>query len=217
MYVIIAGGGRVGATLARSLSEAGHEVLIIERVERRCAVLRERLGSIVLRGDGCEAPVLAEAGAERADLFIAVTQTDEDNLIACQVALHRFHVRHAIGRVNNPRNEKLFQTLGVTPASAVGAIVMSVLARLPQRAEAPLASFPDGSVLLRVAIPDSAQVIGRRVTKVDLPDGASIVLIAHRDAAPSAPSWAVTLAAGDEALVLAPKGSEQAVIEALRS
>src|SRR5215207_7248309 len=86
MYAIIAGGGKVGFFLARELIEQGHEILIIENVGDRAEFISNELGNVVLRGNADEASTLADAGAERADVIIAVTGDDEDNLVICQVA-----------------------------------------------------------------------------------------------------------------------------------
>src|SRR5688572_23525964 len=109
MYIIVAGGGKVGFYLSKTLIAEGHEVLCIEQDARRAARIGEELGSIVMRGDACEAQTLADAGTERADMFIAVTGDDEDNLVACQVAKAKFNVPRTIARINNPKNEHIFK------------------------------------------------------------------------------------------------------------
>lgn len=216
MYAIIIGGGRIGATLAQALAQKGHETLVIERSPARCAMLREQLGSVVMRGDGCEAAVLAEAGAERADLVIAVTEGDEDNLIACQVAHHRFHVGRVIARVNNPKHLKLFHVLGVAAVDVVDIIVDGVLQEVAGRDRKPLASLRQGSLdLLSVTIPKTASVVGRRVTDVPLPPGATIAVVLHPEGPPLTPSRHVILAADDQVLAIVRPEDEQAVIEAL--
>ena len=114
MYIVIGGGGQVGYYLAKGLIEQGHEVLLLEKDRKRVEHLSEELGETsVVRGDACEARTLAEVGASRANLVIAVTGDDEDNLVICQVAKARFHVPSTIARVNNPRNEGLFRRLGI--------------------------------------------------------------------------------------------------------
>src|SRR6187455_619642 len=105
MYAIIAGGGKVGFFLARELIEQGHEVLIIENIADRAEFIANELGNVVLRGNADEASTLAEAGAERSDVVIAVTGDDEDNLVICHVARRRFGSRRTIARINDPRNE----------------------------------------------------------------------------------------------------------------
>jgi trk system potassium uptake protein TrkA len=113
VYIIIIGGGRVGYYLSKALLNEGHEILVIEKDAAKVEHIEEELGSICMQGDGCEAATLEEAGTERAGLFIAVTNEDEDNLVACQVAKHKFNVPRIIARIGNPKNETLFKRLGI--------------------------------------------------------------------------------------------------------
>jgi trk system potassium uptake protein TrkA len=113
MYIVVIGGGRVGYYLTRALLEQGHEVLVIEKNATVCEIINEELGSICIRGDGCEISTLAEAGTERADMLVAVTGDDEDNLVSCQVAKQKFNVPKTISRIRNPKNETLFKKLGI--------------------------------------------------------------------------------------------------------
>src|SRR2546428_9521533 len=99
MYVIVVGGGTVGYYLSRDLVERGHEVTLIEKDARRADLLENQLGSIVMRGDGCEVRFLAQTGIERADAIIAATADDEDNLIALPMGKRRFRVKKTIARV----------------------------------------------------------------------------------------------------------------------
>src|SRR5687768_6626016 len=112
MYIVIGGGGKVGFYLAKQLIDEGHEILVIEQDKKKCERITEELGSVCTRGDACEARVLEEGGTNRADLVIAVTGDDEDNLIICQVAKSLFGVPRTIARVNNPKNEPIFSKLG---------------------------------------------------------------------------------------------------------
>jgi trk system potassium uptake protein TrkA len=89
MYIIIIGGGRLGYYLLKGLLKEGHEVLVLEKDPRVCKTITDELGSVCFRGDGCEAATLAEVGTGRADMFIALTGDDEDNLVSCQVAKHK--------------------------------------------------------------------------------------------------------------------------------
>src|SRR5450759_185228 len=102
MYIIVVGGGKVGYHLAKALLSEGHELLVIEKARERIEYICSELGSICLLGDGCEAAVLAEAGTGRADMLISVTGDDEDNLVACQVAKHKFKVPRTIAPNSNP-------------------------------------------------------------------------------------------------------------------
>src|SRR6266700_4011398 len=113
MYIIIGGGGDVGYYLTKSLLSQGHEVLLLEKGNIRYQALSEELGQSVVRGDACEARTMEEVGANRADVVIAVTGEDEDNLVICQMAKKRFNVTRTIARLNNPKHEVLFQKLGI--------------------------------------------------------------------------------------------------------
>jgi trk system potassium uptake protein TrkA len=112
-YIIIAGGGKVGYNLGRALLRKGDEVLILEKRPSRYHELHDELGEAVFFGDACEIRTMVQVGMERADLVVAVTGDDEDNLIICQVAKRWFGVPWAIGRVNNPANEDTFHKLGI--------------------------------------------------------------------------------------------------------
>ena len=127
MYVIVVGGGTVGYYLSRDLVDRGHEVTLIERDAKRADWLETQLGSIVMRGDGCEVRFLAQTGIERADAIIAVTADDEDNLIALQMAKKHFHVKKTIARVNNPTNVEIFKMLGVDEAVSATDVLLGSL------------------------------------------------------------------------------------------
>ena len=113
MYVVIIGAGRIGASTARWLVAADHEVAAVDQDEHRCAALDSELGGISVVGDGTEAGVLARAGVNRADIFIATTNSDEDNMVACQLARHRFGVSYTVSLVSVPEYERLFNLLGI--------------------------------------------------------------------------------------------------------
>ena len=112
MYIIIGGGGDVGYYLTKSLLNQGHEVLLLEKGSTRFQALNEELGQSVVRGDACEARTMEEVGVNRADVVIAVTGEDEDNLVICQMAKKRFKVARTIARLNNPKHELIFQKAG---------------------------------------------------------------------------------------------------------
>src|SRR5262249_25899048 len=128
MYIIIGGGGDVGYYVARNLLDLGHEVLLLEKENGRFQTLTEELGQSVFKGDACEARILEEAGARRADAVIAVTGEDEDNLVMCQMAKKRFNVKRTIARLNNPKHDALFQKLGIDVTVSPTRSILSVIA-----------------------------------------------------------------------------------------
>ncbi|MEX0658869.1 MAG: TrkA family potassium uptake protein, partial [Egibacteraceae bacterium] len=117
MYVVIAGGGKVGRFIAVELLAEGHTVTIIEKVERRCEQLLRDHDLLVIHGDACDVRYLEQARPERADVFAATTGDDDDNFVACQLALTSFEVPRAIARVNSPRNEEIFARMGIEAVS----------------------------------------------------------------------------------------------------
>src|SRR5437660_11216048 len=108
MYIIIGGGGEVGYYLTKSLLTQGHEVLLLEKGSARYQALNDELGRAVVRGDACEARTMAEVGASRVDIVIAVTGDDEDNLVICQMSIQRNKVGRTIARLNNANHEEIF-------------------------------------------------------------------------------------------------------------
>src|SRR5947209_3645079 len=113
--------------MSRDLVDLGHEVTLIERDAKRADWLETQLGSIVMRGDGCEVRFLAQTGIERADAIVAVTADDEDNLIALQMAKKHFRVKKTVARVNNPSNVEIFKTLGVDEAVSATDVLLAAL------------------------------------------------------------------------------------------
>src|SRR5919198_4521297 len=163
MYAIIAGGGKVGFFLARELIEQGHEVLIIENTTERAEFIANELGNVVLRGNADEASTLADAGAERSDVVVAVTGDDEDNLVICQVAKRRFGTRRAIARINDPRNEAIFRMLGIDATVNATQMMLSVLEQeIPRANLIPLLRLRNTDVEVVEAVVDAKScVVGK--------------------------------------------------------
>ena len=130
MYIVIVGGGRVGYYLAKALIDEGHEIVIVEKNARYCDIINEEMGSVCIKGDGCEAVTLAEIGTGRADMLVAVTGDDEDNLVACQVAKHKFNVPRTIARIRNPANEDVFKKLGIDVAVSSTNIILEQIEKV---------------------------------------------------------------------------------------
>src|ERR687890_273758 len=124
MYVIGVGAGKVGWNLARELIDKGNELTVIENDRSRFGTVEEELEHAAQYGDGSELWVLERAGIERADLVIAVTGDDEDNILICQVAREKYGVDRVIARCNNPRNLQHFELLGVKPAVSATDLIL---------------------------------------------------------------------------------------------
>ena len=113
MYVLIVGAGRVGTSIARWLLASDHEIAIIDNDEARCMAIEEELGGVAVLGEGTEAAILGRAGANRANVFIATTRRDDENLVACQLAKHWFGATRVVALVNVPEHVELFNRLGI--------------------------------------------------------------------------------------------------------
>jgi trk system potassium uptake protein TrkA len=213
MYIMIVGGGKVGYYLAKQLVEDGHEVLIIEKDAARCEQISGELGDIVVHGDGCEGTTLEAAGTGRADLFIAVTGDDEDNLVACQVAKSKFDVPHTVARINNPKNETIFKNLGIdTTVSSTAVILAHIEQELPSHPLIPLMTLRGGGLeIVEVKIPPDSGVVGKRIKDLLIPQQSLIILTIDEDGAPRIPSSDTVVHAGDEVVAVTRRETEDAL------
>jgi trk/ktr system potassium uptake protein len=203
MYAIVAGGGKVGFFLARELIEQGHEVLLIENNTERAEFIANELGNVALRGNADEASTLADAGAERADVVIAVTGDDEDNLVICQVAKKRFRTPRTIARINDPRNEDIFRMLGIDATVNATQMMLSVLEQeIPQENLIPLLKLRNTDVEVVEAVIDArSRVTGSALREVDLPPESTIAVVIRNGSA-FFPNGATVLEPGDEVVAL---------------
>ncbi len=216
MYIVIVGGGKVGFYLAKELVEAGHEVLVIERDPRRAEEIAETLGEIVMHGYGEEAAIQEQAGSGRADLFLAVTGEDEANLVACQVARHRFNAKRIVARINNPKNEEIFLKLGIdVTVSATSVILSQIEQELPVHPLIPLLQLRSGFELVEVKIPDEAGVLGDKLSDIELPERSLVWGIVDADGNPKVATADTILHQGDEVVAVTLKDSEDALRAAL--
>ena len=200
MYILIGGGGQVGYYLARELLRQDHEVLLLDKDPRRVDQLALELGVSVQRGDACEARTLEQVGCKRADMVIAVTGDDEDNLVICQLARERFKREMTIARVNNPANEKLFEMLGISiTVSPTNSILHLIEAQIPHHKMVPLITLSRvGLGLVEVTIPADSPVVGKSVRALNLPRSVNIALIVRGEK--SMPSTGDTVILGEDHL-----------------
>jgi len=218
MYIIVVGGGRVGYYLTKTLLDEGHEVLLVEREAGICEAINEELGSVCFHGDGCEAVTLAEIGTERADMLIAVTGDDEDNLVACQVAKHKFKVPRTIARILNPQNEALFKTLGIdVTVSATSIILENIESEVPTHPLTHLLTLKDrGLEIVEVKIPPDSGTVGKQVKKLALPPESILALIIRKERKPFVPRPSTIIQADDLIIAVTSPESEPALRTALR-
>jgi trk system potassium uptake protein TrkA len=215
VYIIVAGGGKVGFHLAQELLDGHNEVLVIERDPVRAAAISEELGDGVLQGDGCEATTLDAAGVARAELVAAVTGDDEDNLVICEVSRWR-GVPRTIARINNPKNELLFKKRGIeTTISATQAVLAQIEQELPTHEMIPLLQLHSGLELVEIKLPETSPAAGRSVREVLLPPESLVSLIVDPGGVPRIPSGDTRLNPGDALVVVTRKESAPMLREAL--
>jgi len=204
MYIVIVGGGRVGYYLARGLLNEGHEIVILEKNARFCDIINEEMGSVCVQGDGCEAAMLAEVGTGRADMLVAVTGDDEDNLVACQLAKHKFNVPRTIARIRNPQNETIFKKLGIdVTVSATNIILEAIEKEVPTHPLTHLLTRSDkGLEIVEVRIPPDAKTIGQPVKKIPLPEGTKLALVIPMNRKPVIPNPNTIIREGDQIVAL---------------
>jgi trk system potassium uptake protein len=212
MYVVIAGAGKVGWNLARELMAKGHEVTVIESQRSRYLTVEQELEHAIQYGDATELWVLERAGINRADLTIAVTGDDEDNLLICQIAKEKYLCSRIIARVNNPRNRQYFELLGIQPAvSATDLILRLIEHEVPSYGLVHLLDLRDEQLeIIEVEVVEDAPAAGRKVTDVELPDG-SLIISVLRNGRGFVPNSDTVIGAGDEVLLVLDPGLEDRI------
>jgi trk system potassium uptake protein TrkA len=210
MYVLIAGGGKVGSNVARTLLRAGHEVTMIEQRPLRYNRLEAEFEHQVMRGDATELFVLERAGIKRPpDLLVAATGDDEDNIVICQLAREKYGVAKVIARINDPRNQSYFDLLGISPTvSATGAIMALIEHEVPEHGLIHLLELRQENLeIVEVTVDRGAACEGKRVQAMRLPEGARLISVV-RDGKAAIPDEETQLAAGDQVLAILEPGKE---------
>jgi trk system potassium uptake protein len=218
MYAIVVGGGKVGLNLTRELLAKGHEVTLVESNRNRYLAIEGELEHSVQYGDGTELWVLERAGIERADLVIAVTGDDEDNMLVCQVAKEKYRCDHIIARVNNPRNYSHFKLLGIQPVvSATDLILRLIEHEVPRYGLVHLLALEEeGLEIIELEVSPDSPVVGRPLSEVSLPEG-SLFISVLRGGSGFVPKAQTVIEAGDRVLLVLEPGLEETVTAYLTS
>lgn len=203
MYIIIVGAGKVGWNLARELLEKGSEVTLIENNRERYLTVEQELEHHIQYGDASELWVLERAGISRADMVIAVTGDDEDNILICQVAKEKYLVDRIIARVNNPRNRQHFDLLGIRPVvSATDLILRLIEHEVPEYGLVHLLDLPEQRLeIIEILLPSDSRAAGQRVGDLQMPEGALLISVL-REGTGFVPNSETVLEAGDEILAV---------------
>ncbi|MCH7983567.1 MAG: TrkA family potassium uptake protein [Chloroflexi bacterium] len=217
MYLVIVGGGKVGAPLASALINEGHEVFVLDHDPDRVAALQRELGMVATVGDASSLRALEDAGASRAGAIIATTDSDEDNLAACQLARNNFDVPRTIAVANSPENARLFELVGVDlVVSATDLVISNLATALPAHPLIRLMPVADRTQeLVAIKLPAAGVVIGRALSEITLPYGTNIILIVTADGRTKTPDADAVIEAEDEIVALSPANTTAELWEVL--
>src|SRR4029077_11557162 len=180
MYVLIAGGGKIGANLARSLLRAGQEVTLIEQRRDRFERLEDEFDQVVLNGDATELFVLERAGIQRPpSIVVAVTGDDEDNIVICQLSREKYGVEKVIARVNDPRNQVHFELLGVSPTVCATSSIMALIEHeVPEHGLVHLLELRKENLeIVEVQIGEDSPSAGKTIERLSLPEGSQLISV----------------------------------------
>jgi len=196
------GGGGTAYYLARRFAAKGYDVVIVNRRGDDCARLARQSSATVVLGDGGNPRTLEDAGARAADVVLAITPYDQDNLIICQLATLRFGVPRAVALANDPDNAEVFERLGVTSFSItdiVGGLIeqQTIVDEITRTL-----AVAEGRVnVTEIVLDERAPVLGRRLDEVDLPRGALVAMVV-REGETIVPRGSDTLEAGDHLVLV---------------
>jgi trk system potassium uptake protein TrkA len=217
MFVLVVGGGKMGANITRTLLQKDHEVAIVEAKATRADALQAEFGHRVVEGDGTELYVLERAGITRPpDLVLALTGDDEDNLVISQLARERYGVSKIIARVNDPRNQEHFDLLGVSPTICPTQRIMALIEHeVPQHDVVHLLDLRHENLeIIEIEIDPKCPCVGKAVSKLGLPTGSRLISVVREGKAVIAVGDTV-LAEGDQVLAILEPNREGEVRELL--
>ena len=216
MRIILIGGSETVYYLARQLKDHHHHVTIINRDARQCLELFEQTSATVVHGDGSNHIILEEAGARQADIILALTPYDHDNLVVCQIAQNVYGIPRTIALVNDPANEEIFHKLGVTLAFSSTRIIASMI---EQRASfhniTGLMSVGEGHIhVADVKLAEDSPAVGKKLTEIPLSTETLIACII-RDEEVIIPRGSDRLQVNDHLLMISKPGYEERDMELL--
>jgi trk system potassium uptake protein TrkA len=217
MYIIIVGAGKVGYHLGRLLMAQGHEVMLIEKDRAKVNLLSLDFHEGIMEGDGSTVEVLREAGTNRADVVVAATGNDEDNLVTCQITKLVFLKPRTIARVNNPRNEELFAGLGVDASVSGTKLINAIIEEQVKAGDMmiPLLTLKAGDVeIVEVVLSRSSHIVKKKIKDLTLPPG-SIFIAVIRGEEVIIPYGDTEFHPEDKVIALVKRTSEQALREML--
>lgn len=214
MNIFIVGAGKVGYYLVKTLLPNKYRITIVEKSQEYCNKLASDLEVAVVHGDGTDINLLSEAGAQHADVFIAVTGKDQDNLIACQLAKRNFHIKRTIARVNNPKNIAVFEKLGVDIAVSSTSIIAEMIEKEIDFATVKtLAKLKRGDLMLsEVLLSRKSQACNKKVMDMKLPKEAMLMSVIRGDET-FVPNGQTVLRENDTIFIICKQSCQKSIID----
>lgn len=208
MKVTVVGGGKVGYYLVKALIEHDHEPTVIEMNKALCAFIANELDIPVICGDGTQIEVLDSANVSDSDAIICVTGTDENNLIACQLAKKIFNVNKTVAKVNNPKNAAVMKKLGVDNViNSTDNIAALIEREVDTSRIKSLLSLNHGAAMIwEVDLPENYALNGTMLSSLKLPDQINVVSIT-RNGELLIPRGQTKLNSGDTLLIISKNGT----------
>ena len=203
MNIVIIGGGKVGYYLAKTLLSFHHRVSVIEMKRETCQKLADELNIPVFHGDATKIDILKNAETAKADILIAVTGQDEENLIACQLAKNNFRVGKTIARVNNPKNTNVFLKLGVDiPVSSTTVITDMIEQEVDYAGMKTLTSIKNNKIVVsEIEIRKGSPAFNKKVMDIKIPKDCQLVSVIKNEEVLK-PGEHLVLLEGDSVIVV---------------
>jgi trk system potassium uptake protein TrkA len=202
MKVLIVGGGKMLYFLCRSFTAKGYQVIIINRNQEECIQLARQLSATVVCGEGSDPKMLKEAGAMGADVVLAITPNDQDNLVICQLASLHYGVPKTLALANDPDNADVFEKLGVSAFSTTSIVSSLIEQRASLEQITNLLPVGEGRVNVTEIILDANSPVAGKVLKdIGLPENA-LVAVVIRDGQPIVPRGANQLLVDDRLVLI---------------
>lgn len=212
MFIVIAGGGKVGYYLSKTLLSYKHKIVVIEKQKELCEKIANELNIPAVTGDATNIDLLSSVNVDKANIFIAVTGKDEENLIACQLAKTNFGVRRTIARVNNPKNIKVFERLGVNTAMSSTSIIADLIEQEVDYAgiKTLMKLKSDKIVISEIVISSNSPVCNQSLRDLEMPGDCILISVIRNDEV-IIPNGFTVLHCGDYVIAVSSQENQKAL------